>query len=232
MLVHGLATTRVIWRRVVPLLERSPAGGHARRAGLRRLAAGGPGLRPRRRRRRRSRAALDRADVGPSFDLVGHSMGGARRDDARRPPAGARAAARAGRARPGCGRCPRRPRAPPARSPSARSRCAGAAPRLADLAWGRWLLMTPGTAEPASIPPGEVRAMLAASHGATRIAEALATVATADLRGRSRRSAGAGRRRLGQPRPDHPAGRRRRPCGRCGPEAPSAHDRAAPGTSR
>jgi pimeloyl-ACP methyl ester carboxylesterase len=53
---------------------------------------------------------------------------------------------------------------------------------LADLAWGRRLLMSPGTAEPASLPPAEVRAMLAASRGATRIAAALSSVAAADVR--------------------------------------------------
>jgi pimeloyl-ACP methyl ester carboxylesterase len=53
---------------------------------------------------------------------------------------------------------------------------------LADLDWGRRVLMSPGTADPAALPPAEVRAMLAASAGATRIAEALTTVAAADLR--------------------------------------------------
>jgi pimeloyl-ACP methyl ester carboxylesterase len=53
---------------------------------------------------------------------------------------------------------------------------------LADFGFGRRLLMTPGTADPASIPPADVRAMLAASRGATRISEALATVASADIR--------------------------------------------------
>jgi pimeloyl-ACP methyl ester carboxylesterase len=42
--------------------------------------------------------------------------------------------------------------------------------------------MTPGTADPASLPPAEVRAMLEASRDATRIAEALASAARADLR--------------------------------------------------
>jgi pimeloyl-ACP methyl ester carboxylesterase len=55
---------------------------------------------------------------------------------------------------------------------------------LADRAWGRRLLMSPGTADPTTIPPSEVRAMLAASSGATRIAEALETVMSADLRER------------------------------------------------
>jgi pimeloyl-ACP methyl ester carboxylesterase len=53
---------------------------------------------------------------------------------------------------------------------------------LADFGFGRRLLMTPGTADPVSIPPADVRAMLAASRGATRIAEALSTVASADVR--------------------------------------------------
>jgi pimeloyl-ACP methyl ester carboxylesterase len=53
---------------------------------------------------------------------------------------------------------------------------------LADLAWGRRLLMSPGTADPAALPPAEVRAMLDASRGATRIAAALAGAASTDLR--------------------------------------------------
>jgi pimeloyl-ACP methyl ester carboxylesterase len=42
--------------------------------------------------------------------------------------------------------------------------------------------MTPGTAHPASLAPADVRALLSASRGATRIADALATAATADMR--------------------------------------------------
>jgi len=42
--------------------------------------------------------------------------------------------------------------------------------------------MSPGTADPASIPLAEVRAMQQASTGATRIDAALRTAASADLR--------------------------------------------------
>jgi pimeloyl-ACP methyl ester carboxylesterase len=180
VLIHGLATTRVIWRHAVPLLSAGrrvitldvPGFGESPPAGegfdLAEVA-------------KRIGATLRRAGVAEPFDLVGHSMGGAVAlvlaaldpDAIARlvlvAPAGLR----------------------PMPAPAARAfgtfakhaiplRRRGAP--LADFAWGRRLLMTPGTADPASIPPADVRAMLAASRGATRIGEALATVASADVR--------------------------------------------------
>jgi pimeloyl-ACP methyl ester carboxylesterase len=180
VLIHGLATTRVIWRHVLPRLsdgrrvitldvpgfgESPPAGEGFELDEVAKHIAG----------------ALERVGLAKPFDLVGHSMGGAVAltlaaldpTAIRRlvlvAPAGLRpmpsAAARAfgvfaARAIP-----VRRLGAP-----------------LADFGFGRRLLMTPGTADPASIPPADVRAMLAASRGATRISEALATVASADVR--------------------------------------------------
>jgi pimeloyl-ACP methyl ester carboxylesterase len=180
VLIHGLATTRVIWRHVLPLLERGrrlvtldvPGFGESPPAGpgfvLDEVAA-------------RIAAGLDSAGVEPPYDLVGHSLGGAvaltlaaRDPDAIRrlvlvAPAGLRpmpaSAARAFGAFAATAIPVRRRGAP-----------------LADFGLGRRLLMTPGTADPVSIPPADVRALLAASRGATRIAEALSTVACADLR--------------------------------------------------
>lgn len=180
VLIHGLATTRVIWRRVVPLLMHGrrvvtldvPGFGDSPPAGdgfdLHIVAA-------------RVAAAVDAAGVPRPFDLVGHSMGAAVALTlaARDPgavgrvvlvaPAGLRTMP-VGVARAfGAGATAAIP---------VRRRLAG----LADRPWGRRILMSPGTAEPEKLPPAEVRAMLDASRGATRIAQALATVASADLR--------------------------------------------------
>jgi pimeloyl-ACP methyl ester carboxylesterase len=180
VLIHGLATTRVIWRHALPLLSQGrrvitldvpgfggspPAGaGFVLDAVAERIAAG-----------------LERARLKPPYDVVGHSMGGA-------------VALSLAALDPGAVR--RLVLVAPAGlrpMPEAAARAFGAfaaraiplrrrgAP-LADFGFGRRLLMTPGTADPASIPPADVRAMLAASRGATRIAEALSTVASADVR--------------------------------------------------
>jgi pimeloyl-ACP methyl ester carboxylesterase len=180
VLVHGLATTRAIWRHVVPRLARSrrvvavdvpgfggspPAGaGFDLDAVARALERGLP---------------PDLA--GGRYDLVGHSMGAAvalalarRRPHAVRalvlvspggmqplPPAAAEAAALVGAQLIGL----RRLAAPLAVSP-----------------WGRRLLLVGGSVDGARFAPEEVRAMVRASHGAQRIRAALAAVARADLR--------------------------------------------------
>lgn len=180
VLVHGLATTRAIWRRVVPLLQPGRTVVALDVPGFGQSPAAGPGF-------ELDHVADAIADGLPSlttpFDLVGHSLGGSlvialaerHPERVRRlvlvAPAGLRQlpgpAARvfglaAARAIP-----VRRLGAP-----------------LADLRWGRRLLMSPGTADPAALPPAEVRAMLDASVGATRISAALRTAASADLRER------------------------------------------------
>jgi pimeloyl-ACP methyl ester carboxylesterase len=182
VLVHGLATTRVIWRRVLPLLGRSrrliaidvPGFGESPPAGegfdLEVVA---------------DDIAQDLGAIGvrAPFDLVGHSLGGAlaivladRHPDAVRSlvlvaPAGLR-------------------RVPPAAAQLLGGAAARAIPlrrrgaALADTPWGRRILMSPQTSDPASIPPAEVRAMLKASEGATRTGAALTAVAQVDLRAR------------------------------------------------
>ena len=180
MLIHGLATTRVIWRRVLPLLGRSRRLFAIDVPGFGESAPCGEGF--------VLEAVADaiadgvRALGAPEpYDLVGHSLGGAlaillaeRHPQAVRSlvlvaPAGLRplpaAAAQvigelAERAIP------------------LRRHAAG----LADMTWGRRLLMSPGTRDPASIPPAEVRAMVLASRGATRTGAALESVVRADLR--------------------------------------------------
>jgi pimeloyl-ACP methyl ester carboxylesterase len=193
VLVHGLATTRVIWRRVLPLLQRRviaidvPGFGDSPPTGegfeLDAVA---------------DEIARGLADDAP-FDLVGHSLGGALAIVlAERHPALVRSlvlVAPAGLRR----------------VPSIAAQLLGGAAQhaipyrrrgmaLADTPWGRRLLMSPQTVDPASIPPAEVRAMLRASEGATRTREILAQLAgpvsaedwkrqRADLRPRGRLSA-------------------------------------------
>ena len=53
---------------------------------------------------------------------------------------------------------------------------------LADLAWGRRLLLGLAAAEPSAIPPTQARLMIDASAGASRTAAALQTIAGSDLR--------------------------------------------------
>lgn len=176
VLVHGLATTRMIWRRVTPLL----------REGRRIVAVDVPGFGD-------SPPVGDGFELGAvaaaiahalpdePFDLVGHSLGGA--------VALTLAAAHPGRVRrlvlaAPAGLNPFAPALGRAFGRGAevaiplRRRAAG----LADVAWGRRILTTPGVIDPDAIPPLEIRAMLAASGGATRIAPALAAAASADLR--------------------------------------------------
>jgi pimeloyl-ACP methyl ester carboxylesterase len=180
VLIHGLATTRVIWRHALPLLSEGRRVITLDVPGFGKSPPAGPGFELEEVAKRIA-GSLERQGLTRPFDLVGHSMGGAVAltlaaldpSSIRRlvlvAPAGLRpmpaAAARAFGAFAA--------RAIPVRRLGA---------PLADFGFGRRLLMTPGTADPASIPPADVRAMLAASRGATRISEALATVASADVR--------------------------------------------------
>lgn len=176
VLVHGLATTRLIWRRVVPLLD-----------GRRVVAVDVPGFGSSPPVGRGfvledvATALLEGVPIDESFDLVGHSMGGAialtmaalAPDRVRRlvlfAPAGLR------------------PLAPAA------ARTLGTLGEafihlrrvgrpLAAHALGRRFLLAAGAADGAAFDPGDVVAMITASRGATRIAEALASVTRADLR--------------------------------------------------
>ena len=178
VLVHGLATTRVVWRRVLPRLAAQRRVITLDVPGFGQSPAAGPGFAL---AQVADRIAAGLEPLDEPFDIVGHSMGGAvALTFATRHPE------RVGRLvlvapaglRPLPALSARAFGAAAERAIPLRRR--GAA--LADFGWGRRLLMTPGTADPASIPPSEVRALLAASRGATRIAEALSTVVSADLR--------------------------------------------------
>lgn len=180
VLVHGLATTRLIWRHAAPILDRrrrviridAPGFGASAPAGrgfdLRAVAA-------------RVAGGLAAAGVDEPFDLVGHSMGGAialvlaaqRPDAVRRlvlvAPAGLRPIPGIAAAAFGATGAPlialRRLAAP-----------------LTDTTWGRRLLLATGTVDGALISPADARSMVRASRGATRVRQALAAVAAADLR--------------------------------------------------
>jgi pimeloyl-ACP methyl ester carboxylesterase len=172
-LIHGLAASREIWRHVVGLLPGEPIA----------LDVPGFGAAP------PVGDGFDLAEVADAiaaglperFDLVGHSMGGAvaltvasrHPERVRRlvlvAPAGLRAFPPIAGAIAGA-----------LTNPLNALRRAGAP--LADLAWGRRVLLGFGTAEPVALAPSEVRMLVGASAGATRVREALAVVATSDLR--------------------------------------------------
>jgi pimeloyl-ACP methyl ester carboxylesterase len=180
VLIHGLATTRSIWRHAAPLLAATrqvvtldvPGFGASRPVGrgfdLEVVAA-------------RVAEDLRAGGVPEPFDLVGHSMGAAvalmlaaRQPDAVRSlvlvsPAGLRpipfvAAAALGLAAELY--IPVRRRAAP----------------LAGWSWGRRLLMAGGVGDGAALEPAVVRQLVGASVGARRIGPALSAVASADLR--------------------------------------------------
>jgi pimeloyl-ACP methyl ester carboxylesterase len=180
VLVHGLATTRSIWRHAVPRLARRrqvvtvdvPGFGAARPAGhgfdLDAVAD-------------RMHCDLRAAGVPEPFDLVGHSMGAAVALTlaARHPsaagnlvlvsPAGLRPIPSVLAAALGLAAelyIPLRRRASP----------------LAGWGWGRRALMAGGVVDGAALAPGIVRELVGASQGARRIGPALVAVASADLR--------------------------------------------------
>ncbi len=180
VLIHGLATTRCIWRHAAPRLARSrqvvtldvPGFGDARPVGrgfdLERVA---------------DRVAEDlRASGVPApYALVGHSMGGA---------VALTLAARDPRAVRGLVLVsPAGLRPIPVALAVALGLAAElyvplrrqAAP-LATWSWGRRLLMAGGVADGAALDPADVRRLVAASRGARRVGPALSAVAGADLR--------------------------------------------------
>jgi pimeloyl-ACP methyl ester carboxylesterase len=180
VLLHGLATTRAIWRHAAPRLARArrvvtldvPGFGTSRPAGrgfaLDAVAA-------------RLHDELRSAGVRVPYDLVGHSMGaavalmlaarhpGAVRSLVLVSPAGLRPLPFAVGVALGLAAevyVPVRRRGAP----------------LAGSGWGRRLLMAGGVTDGAALSPGVVRELVGASRGARRIGPALTAVVCADLR--------------------------------------------------
>jgi pimeloyl-ACP methyl ester carboxylesterase len=181
VLVHGLATTRSVWRRVVPLLARTHQVVVLDVPGFGTSAPVGPGFDLDAVADAIGRAVRE-AGVGEPFQLVGHSMGGAiALTLAARAPQRVRSLVLVS---------PAGLRPIPALAASGLGALAAAyvplrrlASPVARMALGRRLLMTGGVVDGAALPADEVRALLAASSGARRTREALAAVAAADLRG-------------------------------------------------
>jgi pimeloyl-ACP methyl ester carboxylesterase len=180
VLVHGLATTRAIWRHAAPRLACArqvvtldvPGFGLARPAG-RGFALDAVA--------ERLRDDLRAAGVRAPYDLVGHSMGAAvALVLAAQDPAGVRSLVLVSPA----GLRP---------LPFAVGAALGLAAEvyvpvrrrgapLAGSRWGRRLLMAGGVTDGAALSPGVVRELVGASRGARRIGPALAAVVCADLR--------------------------------------------------
>jgi pimeloyl-ACP methyl ester carboxylesterase len=191
VLLHGIATDSRIWSPVLPALARErqvitvdlPGFGRSDPVGADYVLADVASA---------ILAGLSAYGVPQPFDLVGHSLGGgvAIQFAAQHPsvlksltlvaPAGLR------------------PFAPAIANVVASARMAsllasgadaflaarrGAAP-LADLGWGRRLLLGLAVADGAQVPPAVARGMLDASLSARRTGPALATITTADLRSR------------------------------------------------
>lgn len=181
VLLHGVGTGRVIWRRVRPLLAARrrvvtldlPGFGGAAPAGEGfELAAVS----------QRLREDLVTAGIGARFDLLGHSLGGAvALNLARSSPELVRRLVLVAPA--GMRPWPRGPAAAlglAAESFLTARRALGAP--LAGHPLGRRALLIGAVHDGARLPPAEARAMLEASRGATRTRGALAEAATVDLR--------------------------------------------------
>lgn len=180
VLIHGLATTRGIWMLVIPALSRTRRVITLDVPGFGGSDPVGPGFDLDAVADRIAEGLAAHGVTGP-FDLVGHSLGAgialtlaARRPDAIR----ALVLAAPG----GLAAYPR----PAVRVLSSAVNRLLAARRsmapLTDLAWGRRLLLLTAVADAAALPPTQARLLVEASAGARRSSEALATIATADLR--------------------------------------------------
>ena len=179
VLIHGLATTRRIWEVVAPVLAARRRVVTLDVPGFGESAPAGPGFELEAVALRIARGLAARGVRAP-YDVVGHSLGAgiAVTLAAMRPrsvrrlvlvapaglavyPAAASAALAAG-----------------ADGLLAARRRVGA---LADLRWGRRVLLGLVAADGANVTPTQARLMIDASAGATRTATALATITRANL---------------------------------------------------
>lgn len=180
VLVHGLATTREIWRRVAPSLARSrsvaaidvPGFGASDPAGrgfeLTAVA-------------QRIRDGLARSGVAEPYHLVGHSMGAAiALTLAAAHPEAVRGLVLVSPA--GLAPVPGVLAAAVGRAAELYIPLRRYGAPLAGHPWGRRVLMSGGVIDGAALAPAEVRQLVCASRGARRTREALVAVAAADLR--------------------------------------------------
>jgi pimeloyl-ACP methyl ester carboxylesterase len=181
VLVHGVGTSRVVWRRVMPQLAAGRLVAAPDIPGFGAAPPAGPGF------------ALDRVadaladqlvEMPRPFDVLGNSLGGAVALvlAARRPDLVRRLilAAPAGLA-------PRRDPIPALAGRAGSVLVAArrrAGPLLAASAPTRRLLLLGIVADGAAVPAGDARRMVNGSRGSVRIAAAITAVAAADLRPR------------------------------------------------
>lgn len=179
VLIHGLATTRAIWTLVVPILAAQRRVVTLDVPGFGESAPAGPGFELEAVADRIARGLAARG-VRTPFDVVGHSLGAgiAVTLAAARP----RSVRRLVLVAPAGFAVYPRPAsyalaASADRLLAARRRVGG----LADLRWGRRMLLGLATADGAAIAPTQARLMIEASAGAQRTATAMATITRANL---------------------------------------------------
>jgi pimeloyl-ACP methyl ester carboxylesterase len=181
VLVHGVGTSRVVWRQVVPMLAAGRLVATPDIPGFGASPPAGPGF------------ALDdvadaladglAANVPTPFDLLGNSLGGAVALvlAARRPELVRRLVLAAP-----AGLAPRRDPIPAVAGRTGSALIAGRrlAVPLAGNALARRLLLLGMVADGAAVPAEEATRMLRGSEGSVRIGAAITAVAGADLRSR------------------------------------------------
>jgi len=181
VLVHGLATTGSIWRRVAPTLARSRSVVAIDVPGFGASDPAGPGFKLHA-VAQRIRDGLAQAGVPEPYDLVGHSMGGAvALTLATAYPESVRGLVLVSPA--GLAPVPGPLAAAVGRAAELYIPLRRYGAPLAGHPWGRRLLMTGGVIDGAALAPAEVRQLVSSSRGARRTRQALVAVAAADLRG-------------------------------------------------
>jgi pimeloyl-ACP methyl ester carboxylesterase len=182
VLVHGVGTSRVVWRGVTPLLA---AGRLVAAPDIPGFGAAPPAGRGFELDRLADVLADTLADHVPApFDLLGNSLGGAVALvlAARRPDVVRRLVLAAP-----AGLAPRREPIPAVAGRAGSVLIAArrrAGPLLAGTALSRRLLLLGMVGDGAAVAPEEARRMVGGSRGSVRIAEAIRAVAAADLRPR------------------------------------------------